>query len=120
MDLAALDPRALVASHEDQESSAVIAERVAQARQRARHRWRGSRFATNAEVPGPTIRRLWRPGRGEADLLDRAVRAGRLTGRGYDRVLRLALTSADLAGRERPTAFDVNRALSLRVGENMW
>ena len=40
-------------------------------------------------------------------LLDRAVRTGRLTGRGYDRVLRLALTAADLAGRERPSTADV-------------
>jgi len=120
VDLAALDPRSLVSGEADQESSAVIAERVAAARGRALLRWRGTRYSTNAEVPGPVVRRLWRPGRQEAQLLDRAVRVGRLTGRGYDRVLRLALTSADLGGREVPSCADVAGALSLRCGENAW
>jgi magnesium chelatase family protein len=120
VDLAALDPRSLVSGEADQECSAVIAARVAQARDRALHRWWGTRFTTNAEVPGPIIRRLWRPGRTEEGLLDRAVRFGRLTGRGFDRVLRLALTSADLGGRELPSSDDVVRALSLRCGENAW
>jgi magnesium chelatase family protein len=66
------------------------------------------------------VRKLWRPGRTEAQLLDRAVRVGRLTGRGYDRVLRLALTSADLAGRDLPSSADVATALALRCGENAW
>ena len=51
--------------------------------------------------------------------MDRAVRTGRLTGRGYDRVLRLALTAADLAGRDRPSAADVATALALRCGESL-
>ncbi len=120
VDLAALDPRALVSGSSDQEPSSVIAERVADARGRAARRWAGSGFSTNAEVPGPVVRRLWRPGRAEAALLDRAVRAGRLTGRGYDRVLRLALTSADLGRREVPSRHDVATALGLRCGENQW
>jgi len=104
----------------DQESSAPIAERVAAARVRALDRWQGTRYRTNAEVPGPVVRRYWRPGGREAALLDRAVRTGRLTGRGYDRVLRLALTSADLGGRDLPCASDVATALALRCGENSW
>ena len=120
VDLAALDPRALVSGESDAEGSAVIAGRVAEARARAARRWRGTNYRTNAEVPGPVVRRTWRPGRAEAALLDRAVRVGRLTGRGYDRVLRLALTSADLGGREMPVAGDVATALSLRCGENQW
>lgn len=120
VDLAALDPRALASGEPDQESSVVVGERVHAARSRALHRWRGSRYSTNSEVPGPVVRRLWRPGRAEAQLLDRAVRTGRLTGRGYDRVLRLALTSADLGGRELPSSSDVASALALRCGENAW
>ncbi|MET3805073.1 magnesium chelatase family protein [Nakamurella sp. UYEF19] len=120
VDLAALDLRALVSDEADQECSAVIAVRVLAARERAQHRWAGTDFTTNAEVPGPVVRRLWRPGRREAALLDRAVRVGRLTGRGYDRVLRLALTSADLGGRELPSETDVATALALRCGENAW
>ncbi len=43
-----------------------------------------------------------------------------MTGRGYDRVLRLALTSADLGERSLPSCADVVSALSLRCGENVW
>ncbi len=120
VDLAALDPRSLVSGESDQEGSEVIAGRVALARDRAGSRWRGTSYGTNAEVPGPVVRKFWRPGRGEAQLLDRAVRVGRLTGRGYDRVLRLALTSADLGGRDVPSSADVATALALRCGENAW
>jgi magnesium chelatase family protein len=120
VDLAALDPRSLVCAESDQESSDVIAGRVALARDRAENRWRGTSYGINAEVPGPVVRKFWRPGRREAQLLDRAVRVGRLTGRGYDRVLRLALTSADLGGRDLPSSADVATALALRCGENAW
>lgn len=39
-----------------------------------------------------------------------------LTARGLDRVLRVAWTVADLAGRGRPSALDVAVALELRTG----
>jgi magnesium chelatase family protein len=87
------------------------------ARDRAAVRWRGTPWRCAAEVPGATVRRSWRPDRREAELLNRAVQTGRLTGRGYDRVLRLALTAADLAGRDRPSTADVATALALRCGE---
>ena len=45
-------------------------------------------------------------------LLDR----GGLTARGVDRVLRVAWTLADLAGRDRPDAGDVRVALDSRGG----
>ncbi len=47
--------------------------------------------------------------------LDRALDRGQLTVRGYDRVLRLAWTEADLDGRTVPTRDHVGRALLLRT-----
>ena len=47
-------------------------------------------------------------------MIDRALDHGMLTLRGYDRTLRLAWSSADLAGRSSPTAEDVDLALTLR------
>ena len=117
VDLPPLSPAALSQVESVEEGSAVIAGRVAAARERAAARWAGSGWSVNAEVPGSVIRRRWRPRPREAAVLDRAVRAGRLTGRGYDRVLRLALTSADLAGRDEPSGLDLATALGLRLGE---
>jgi magnesium chelatase family protein len=118
VELAALDPSTLTEAGGGGESSAVVADRVLVARDRAAHRWRGTPWRCAAEVPGSTVRRTWRPDRREADLLGQAVRTGRLTGRGYDRVLRLALTAAELAGRDRPSTTDVATAVALRCGES--
>ena len=55
---------------------------------------------------------------GEAALLDRAVRSGRLTGRGYDRVLRLALTGCRFGRSGAAVERRMLRtALALRCGE---
>jgi magnesium chelatase family protein len=47
-------------------------------------------------------------------ILDHSLERGVLTARGYDRVLRLAWTLADLAHRERPGMDDIGQALGLR------
>ena len=119
IDLPALPPSILTAAVGQGESSAVVAQRVVLARKRAAHRWRDTPWRCTAAVPGAVVRRMWSPGDAEAQLLERAVRSGRLTGRGFDRVLRLSLTVADLAGRDRPSAVDVAAALALRCGETL-
>ncbi|TDC57065.1 ATP-binding protein [Jiangella ureilytica] len=99
------------------EPSKAVADRVAEARARQERRLRGTPWRCNGELPGPYLRReLKLP----ADVTAPAfadVRAGRLTLRGVDRVLRVAWTIADLAGRDRPTVADVKKALELRRGE---
>lgn len=91
--------------------------RVGAARKRAERRWRGTPWRRNAEIPGTVLRhggyRL--PSDVRAGL-DRALERGALTLRGYDRVLRVAWTMADLAGRDSPGTDEVGRALLLRTG----
>ncbi|HCU49545.1 MAG TPA: hypothetical protein DGG94_07055 [Micromonosporaceae bacterium] len=85
------------------ESSEAVASRVARARATATARWADLGLRCNAEVPGALLREpRWRlPPHDMADLtahLDQGV----ISARGYDRVLRLAWTVADLLGRDRP------------------
>ncbi|MNG40775.1 hypothetical protein D3C84_1295410 [compost metagenome] len=47
-------------------------------------------------------------------ILDHSLERGVLTARGYDRVLRLAWTLADLGHREQPDTNDIGQALGLR------
>lgn len=96
------------------EPTAVVGARVAAARAAQRARYAGTPWTTNAEVPGPWLRGPLRLGRGVTDDLDRALDRGRLSIRGYDRVLKVAWTIADLAGRAGPGRDDVGRALLLR------
>lgn len=93
------------------ESSEVVAARVRSARERQRRRLAGTPWTTNAEVPGAELRRLAPI---DAALIDQSIQAGRLTARGVDKVVRVAWTLADLAGRDRPQRGDFAAALGLR------
>src|ERR1700754_1394811 len=98
------------------EASAVVAERVAKARAAARARWSAERWRVNAEVPGPRLRQPpWRLPLRDTEVLRRRLDSGTLSARGFDRVLRLSWSIADLDGRDRPSADDVAEALALRT-----
>jgi magnesium chelatase family protein len=96
------------------ESTGVVRERVAEARERARCRFRGTPWTTNGEVPGPVLRRHWRVPAPALRPVHRAVAANLLSTRGIDRVLKVAWTLADLAGRDLPGPEEVHEALLLR------
>jgi magnesium chelatase family protein len=98
------------------EPSKVVAERVAEARDRQRHRLAETPWRLNGDVPGPVLRRDLRPPAGSLGPLHEALRKGLLTARGADRVLRVAWTLADLAGRDRPSLADVGEAVGHRLG----
>jgi magnesium chelatase family protein len=88
---------------------------VTAARARTAERLAGTPWRVNAEVPGPWLRHPER--RLPPDVrapLDRALELGTITMRGYDRILRLAWTAADLAGAERPGRRELGEALTLR------
>ncbi|MGH3326513.1 MAG: YifB family Mg chelatase-like AAA ATPase [Streptomycetales bacterium] len=98
------------------ETSACVAARVGEARDRATRRLAGTPWRTNAEVPGQALRSRWRPAAGALASVERAMDRGLLTARGFDRVLRVSWTLADLHRRDRPTAADVDTALFYRTG----
>lgn len=98
------------------EPTAAVAARVAEARAAARDRLAGTPWTLNAEVPGTWFRERLRPRWSVMRAVDAALDVGTISLRGADRVLRLAYTVADLAGRGEPTAGDVGQALLLRTG----
>ena len=92
-------------------------ERVSGARDRARHRLSDTPWRTNSEVEGTWLRSgPLHPEPSITRPLDDALHRGSLTLRGYDRVLRVAWTLADLSGRSRPNAADIGGALYLKRG----
>ncbi|MGW4595234.1 YifB family Mg chelatase-like AAA ATPase [Streptomyces sp. NPDC004457] len=98
------------------ESTATVADRVRQARQRTAARLAGTPWRTNSEVPGRELRSRYHAAPGAMDDAERSLERGVLTARGIDRVLRVAWTVADLVGHDRPDASDVALALQLRTG----
>jgi magnesium chelatase family protein len=98
------------------ESSATVAGRVAEARDRQARRLAGSQWRCNGEVDGPYLRRHL-PLPDGLDAVDDALDRRLLSPRGVDKVLRVAWTVADLAGVDRPLAEHVAVALAMRRGE---
>ncbi|GAB3616833.1 YifB family Mg chelatase-like AAA ATPase [Okibacterium endophyticum] len=91
--------------------------RVIAARSRAAKRLAGTAWTTNAQVPGAWLRdRSRAPGRDATAPIDRALERGLITMRGYDRILRIAWTLADLDDTLIPSAGHIGRALYLRRG----
>lgn len=98
------------------ESSAVVAARVAEARQRQRHRLADTPWATNGEVAGPYLRKGL-PLPNDLSILNGALERGALSLRGVDKVLRVAWTLADLSGHDRVGPLELRVALRLRQGD---
>jgi magnesium chelatase family protein len=98
------------------ESSRTVARRVLLARERAAHRLRGTPWRLNAEVPGSELRRTWAPAPGSLAVLERSLERGQISARGVVKVVRVAWTIADLAGKPRPTRDECNAALGLWLG----
>ena len=90
---------------------------MAAARSRQAARYAGLGFALNSAVPGPVLAERWPlPAEGQTTL-EEAMAEGRLTRRGMTRVHRVALSVADVAGRDVPALEDVQTALALRASQ---
>jgi magnesium chelatase family protein len=96
------------------EPTAVVRARVGKARARAVERWKKHGWLTNAQAPGPILRREFGLPRKATALLDRGLDIGAVTARGADRCLRVSWTLADLAEVDQPTADHVAAALEFR------
>ncbi|GAA5196197.1 YifB family Mg chelatase-like AAA ATPase [Arthrobacter gyeryongensis] len=97
-----------------EEDTATVAGRVHAARSRQRERLESFGMETNSQVPGRVLRGELRLPSATTKILDTSLERGILTARGYDRVLRLAWTLADLGHRDRPHSDDIGQALGLR------
>lgn len=100
----------------DGESTAQVAERVLAARERSVRRLSGTPWTRNAQIPPRLLREAWCVSADALAIVETALDRGTLSARGLDRVLRIAWTLADLAGRSRPGRAEVGEALGLRTG----
>jgi magnesium chelatase family protein len=97
---------------ESGEGSATVRERVAVARERQHARLGGRR--ANAEMSAREARETVSLDSEAAEVLTAGYSALRMSGRGWDRTLRLSRTIADLDGSDFVRALHVSEALALR------
>jgi len=116
VELEPVSRKELMSDRDFAESSAAVAERVALARERAAHRLRGAPWRLNAEIPGSELRRTFPPAPGSLVAVERCLERGQISARGVVKVIRVAWTIADLAGRPRPGKDECHAALGLWLG----
>jgi magnesium chelatase family protein len=97
------------------ETSTAVRDRVEAARERQRLRYASLGVRCNAHLPGPAIRHLARLDPHAEELLSKAVDSMALTGRGFDRALKVARTVADLDGSDVVAGGHLLEALSYRA-----
>ena len=97
------------------ESSAAIRERVIRARKVQAARFCGvAGVYTNSMMNSAMLREYCRLDGASALLLERAMERLSLSARAYDRILKVARTIADLAGREGIVPADIAEAINYR------
>ena len=102
-------------SAEEGERSAVVRERVMRAREIQRRRFEGIEGVhTNARMNAAMVRQYCTLDEASDRLLKRAMERLSLSARAFDRILKVARTIADLAGREQIAQSDVAEAIGYR------
>ena len=102
--------------HQGGEATAPVRRRVLAARLRQAVRASG-RSRPNARLASSEVGRWCRPDRGGRELLRRAMHRLNLSARGYNRVLKVARTIADLEGADHVGQAHVAESLQFRLTE---
>jgi magnesium chelatase family protein len=107
--------RAELLGSEPGERSSVIRDRVEEARKRQRRRLAGTPWTCNAQIPGGVARRKALLAVEAERYLSIAVEKLSLSGRGFDRAIKVARTIADLERSDSVERPHMAEALGLRA-----
>lgn len=99
------------------ESSAVIKERVADARERQRHRYKNTRYRFNAELRSGDIREYCRLGTDEQEMMEEIFTMMNLSARAYHKIIKVARTIADLDGQDDINIGHISEAVCYRIND---
>lgn len=97
------------------ERSAIIKQRVTEARKIQTERFKHENIMVNADLEPPLIEKYCTPNASAKDLLKLAMEKLSLSLRSYDKIIKCARTIADLSGEEQINEIHVSEALQYRI-----
>lgn len=115
VDVPRLTPTELLATTEIEEDSATIRKRVIAARKIQAIRYKNDNILTNSELTSELIKKYCQLDCKSQELMKVAIVKYQLSGRRYDRVLKLARTIADLANSENIQQIHLMQALQYKM-----
>ena len=97
--------------------SRAVREKIEKAREKQKQRFAETKILTNSEMNLPEIKKYCGHDEKSQDLLKKYVNSGKLSARGYHRILKVARTIADLADSEQICYEHIAEALMYRIRE---
>ncbi len=107
-----------ISSMEKSESSENIRKRVIRAREIQKKRYEGEGILTNAELTAPLVKKYCPLTKEAEAMLKQAFSVLGLTARGYDKIIKVARTIADLEESQQIEMHHLAEAISYRDMEN--
>jgi magnesium chelatase family protein len=104
-------------SESSENQSDLIREKIEKAREKQKKRFEGSHILTNSEMNIPEIKKYCEHDEQSQNLLKKYVDSGKLSARGYHRILKVARTISDLAESADIKYEHVAEALMYRIRE---
>lgn len=104
----------LINTNTDSEPSAVIRERVVKARKLQAQRYAEDGILANSELTADLVKKYCVLDEASGQIMKMAAQKYQLSGRKYNRVLKIARTIADLAGEENIKSVHLTQALQYR------
>jgi magnesium chelatase family protein len=96
------------------ESSSVIRERVANAREIQVQRFKSAKLTTNSAMGAKQVRECCQLDAESKGYLEHAMEQMNFSARAHDRILKVSRTLADLAGKEKITGNEILEAIQFR------
>lgn len=117
IDVPRLTTDELLNTNTEAESSVDIRKRVINARKIQKERYKESGILTNSQLTADMVKKYCKIDESSKEILKLAVTKYQLSGRRYDRVLKLSRTIADLDNSEIITTKHITQALQYRFSE---
>jgi magnesium chelatase family protein len=107
-----------LASEDSQNQSEFVRKKIEKAREIQKERFINNHILTNSEMNIPEIKKYCQHDLQSQNLLKKYVDSGKLSARGYHRILKVSRTIADLANSENIKYEHIAEALMYRIKES--